>query len=670
MSIERMDSIFLIVPSYARERFIDWLYDERQVHVREFIETPDEWSTRFSKIVTEKNPTHVEAQVIRLQVSVEILMEFQKNPVDFLESLFPVKTITTMKAIDDTEQTVNPDVLLSECQKLNHELTAVQGEHTRLVAERLHLNEFSFISSNIATLRSLKYYALHIVSASGHAQTLMLSDPRVQEQTHIEPAITRESSNVFLIAVPVENEAVIQEIITDYGLHELELPEISGTIHDAIASIDLQLEKVSAQEKTLHQKGIEFAKEWLDRAELALASWESIKQNICQEQYMISSSNMFAARGYIRAKQREIFASRLEQTFPGAELVSFPTPKSDEPPVSLTWNRFLRPAGLLVKMFGLPSYKSIDPTGFLAFSFFIFFGICFGDVLYGFMLIGVAYLLQKRFHDQKGLVQFFRLFSYAGVTTVIFGILTGSWGADLPAYFGKGNAIDQLRMKLTLLDPLAKPIVALVAAITIGVTNQLYGIFVRIYRDTQRGDVSSAIYDGVFWVTYLVSLITFAISLSVGASHLILYVALTILICSALGLVATQGRAEKGLPARLITGIVSLYGIVGTYGTTTFLGDVISYSRLMAIGMTTTVVGMSFNIIANMVREVPAIGMVLFVVVIIFGHMFNFVMSILTAFVHSARLILLEWFGRFYEGGGLAFQPYGFFSPHYDVDEQ
>ncbi|HLG29132.1 MAG TPA: hypothetical protein VI387_02880, partial [Candidatus Brocadiales bacterium] len=109
-----------------------------------------------------------------------------------------------------------------------------------------------------------------------------------------------------------------------------------------------------------------------------------------------------------------------------------------------------------------------------------------------------------------------------------------------------------------------------------------------------------------------------------------------------------------------ITGMVSLYGILGTYGCTSFIGDILSYSRLLALGLTTSIVAMSFNIIANIMREVPFIGVILFVAILIAGHLFNFMMSIIGSFVHPARLIFLEFFGRFYQAGATRFRPFGF----------
>jgi V/A-type H+-transporting ATPase subunit I len=114
---------------------------------------------------------------------------------------------------------------------------------------------------------------------------------------------------------------------------------------------------------------------------------------------------------------------------------------------------------------------------------------------------------------------------------------------------------------------------------------------------------------------------------------------------------------------RFGTGIVSLYGIVGTYGITAFIGDTMSYCRLLALGLTTSIVALSFNMMAGLLKDIPVVGLFLFIVALVVGHVFNFTISLLGAFVHSMRLIFVEFFGRFYDGGAKRFAPLGFDSP-------
>ncbi len=665
MSIDRMEHVVMLVPAGAGESLVEWLYGEREVHLKEFQEVPAGWRERFRAL--EKDNSLAEGQVTRLEGSTRFLREYTKDKASFLESFFPVRILASSEEIGEAAKAVDPEKLLSECEALRAEIESNRDERESLATELDRLRELAFLRVSLERLRVLRSVALRLVAASSQAARALPIDERLGEKLAAVVLDRAGTSTIFALAAPVSAAGLLQEVIADYGLREIPLPPIEGTVAEEMASLRNNLERASVRQRELRQRAEELAVQWAHKAELALAYWESERSRLLKHGLMVSSRNVFAAGGYMRARRIEGFRRRLEQAFPGSALVLHPGPEGEEPPVSVTWNRFFRPAGLLVKMFGLPSYRSLDPTAYLMFTFLAFFGICYGDVLYGLMLITVAELLKRRFRNHRGLVEFFRLFTYAGVSTVIVGVATGSWAADLPAYFGQNNPVEILRRKLTLLEPLAKPVLALAIAIGIGVANQLYGIFLRTVRDWRKGDGASAFYDGVLWIGYLTGLIMLFITLFGWGPKSLGKAALALLAPCALGLILTQGREQKGWFARIVLGFFSLYGVVGTYGTSPFVGDVLSYSRLLALGLTTSIVGMSFNIIGNLVRGIPVVGMLLFPLVIVLGHGFNFAMSILSAFVHSARLILLEFFGRFYEGGGVPFQPFGFQSSRVEI---
>lgn len=666
MSIELMSNVVMLIPSRERDKFIEWLYEKREVHLENFEEVSENWTERFTS--NEGDLTTPELNSSRLQASLDFLNEIYKTPSDFLEGLFPVKTISSKTEIENAVTSINPDELLIICQKFQTKIESLKDKVMSLTNDRSRLSDLDFIHPEIGKIKTLKNTSFHIATVSG-TQKSFINDIRLSEEILVYPVSVSGTSTTYVLSAPFSFEQILLDVMNDYGLHETPLPDGAGTISNEIISLDSLIKETEEKLAIALAEATELSKEWSHKAELALAYWESERVRSVQQGFMKSSNSMFAVKGYIKTEKTDEFKSKMAEAFPEAELETIDLTPDKEPPVSVTWNNFFRPSGLLVKMFGLPSYRGIDPTVYLTATFFTFFGICYGDVLYGLMLIFLAGWLKKRFRNQQHLVQFFRLFTYAGYSTVFFGFLVGSWGADLPAYFGAGNIFDTIRLKLCLLDPLVKPVVALGIAIGIGVFNQFFGIFMRFLRDFRRGDIASSIYDGVFWITYLGSLIILSLTLAGMFPKVIAIVSGIVLALSALGLVLTQGRAEKNWFARIANGVISLYGIMGTYGTTAFVGDVISYSRLMALGMTTSVVGMSFNIIAGMLKEIPYIGIVLFLIVVILGHIFNFTMSIMSAFVHSARLILLEWFGRFYEGGGTPFTPFGFNSSKIDIVE-
>ena len=665
MTIERMRHVTVLAPEGRRCEVVAWLYGWREMQVTPFRDTPETWGSCFR--TTGEDTSRIELEISRLQAITAFLREHGTHRGDFLSSLFPVKTLASAADIKGALELVHSEELYESCQELRAEMDAAADTRTRLIAERERLREFAFLSVEVDRIRRLRHVAVRFVSA-GRAAQVFVNDDRVREHLAAQPVRSARGGTTYVIAASAGQAEVTGQIIADYGLRELPLPEIDGTVSQREESIESELAQTARKEKELFESAAELAEE-LTACELALAHWESERARAAEQAMMVCSQNVFAARGYVRVSRLELLRKELEGLFPGATIVESEAPAGEEPPVSLSWSRFVRPAGLLVKMFGLPKYGTFDPTPFVMATFLTFFGICFGDLLYGAMLIAVAGLLKRRFAGQKNLVEFFRLFTYAGVTTMIFGVLTGSWGSDLTAYFGEGNALDSLRQRLTLLDPLQQPMTALGIAVGIGIANQFYGLVLKFLSCAWRGDYLGGLFDGGLWFVYLASLIVMSIGMAGIAGEAMVLPSLCVFVASAIGLVLTQGRAEKGFAGKAITGVVSLYGILGGYGTTSFIGDVLSYSRLLALGLTTTVIGMAFNIIAGFLKQMPFVGLALFVLVACFGHTFNFVMSILGSFVHPARLIFLEFFGRFYESGGAAFRPFGFRSANVELVE-
>jgi V/A-type H+-transporting ATPase subunit I len=138
-------------------------------------------------------------------------------------------------------------------------------------------------------------------------------------------------------------------------------------------------------------------------------------------------------------------------------------------------------------------------------------------------------------------------------------------------------------------------------------------------------------------------------------------------IASCVLLILTQGRDQKGWISRILVGVIALYGIVGAYGASAILGDLISYARLMALCLTGAALGSTFNMLGRLSADIPAVGVIVGILVVVGGHLMSFFLNLLGGFVHSARLIMLEFFGRFYEAGGTAYRPYGFTSDSVDV---
>jgi len=168
----------------------------------------------------------------------------------------------------------------------------------------------------------------------------------------------------------------------------------------------------------------------------------------------------------------------------------------------------------------------------------------------------------------------------------------------------------------------------------------------KAYMLIRDGHPLDALFDVGFWYMFIIGLILLLLGNMIGLGTVGKYLS----IIAAVGLVLTQGRSKKGIVSKLISGVLSLYGITG------YLSDVLSYSRLLALGLASGVISSVLSILGSMGGD-GIVGIILFIVVMIFGHVFNFAINALGSFVHAARLQYVEFFGKFYEGGGEAFNP-------------
>lgn len=666
MAIQRMKKVTLVTHERDSQPFVDWLYARRELHLAEI--TSDETELPVSLTQLDVSTRETEATLSKLERIMEVCSLFPRQEGDFLEGLFSAKRTVTAEDIEAARRDVDVEALFAEAEQLRSRYEALMERISVVIQEREQLSPFEVLQESPGRLLQLRRMVVRLVECSVDTYEQLTGDARAREHIAWEVVRHEHMAVGLLLVWPKTHTKEVQEVLSGYRLKELSLPDFPETVQERIQALEEQRRKLEVERQELEEQ-IEAFSACAPQVELLLGYWESERQRVLDVQKFMRSPRLCIATGYVPAHRAEDFQERLARAFPETGIVVENPAPTDDVPVAIRLHPFFRPAQVLVNMFGLPDYFSFDPTPFLTFTFLTFFGICFGDVAYGLLLIVLSTYLKRRFQANEGLREFFRLFTYAGVSTVLFGALMGSWASDLydPAYLGPGNLLLRAKERLALMDPLDAPVMALLAAIGIGVLNQFYGIIMRIYGNARRRDWQGALFDGVFWLLFLPGVIVLISTLFVQPPPWLLQTGAGWAVIGGMGLVLTQGRDQEGWGARLIVGLVSLYGIMGTYGVTSFIGDVLSYSRLLALGLTTTVVGKAFNIVAGLLKPIPVVGLILFVVMLLVGHLFNFIMSILSGFVHSARLILLEFFNRFYSGGAMPFRPFGFSSDRVEL---
>jgi V/A-type H+-transporting ATPase subunit I len=655
VGIEKMKRVTALVPAEALADFTEHLHRLAVLHVTSIEEDLPE---HFQPALTENLESRETCG--KLEQVLAFCDGWGAGKRSFLESIFPAKTCATEARIRETAAALEVEKLHQQASALSSDRDRLQQRLSTLEKEAERLRLFSSVELPPARLAGLKHLRMILVKAP---------KPVLEELEKSCPetlAWEMLSGELLWLAHPPEDAPSLARIAA-LGLAPEELPALGIPARERLEQIAKEQDQLKKEAAAVEEKSRQFAKQAVEY-ELALGYWQAEMNRADGLRKVLCSPRLGVVRGYLPAKELENFSTLVRSSYRGEVLSDDPHP-GEPVPVKINSGRFFRPVRLLVDMFGVPDYFSIDPTPFLTLTFLAFFGICFGDGVYGLLLIAVALLLRRKFRFQEGLRSFFTLFLYCGISTVIFGALTGTWLSDLsdPKYLGENNFLLKIKEFFPYFDPLSNPMLGLVIAIGIGVLNQFYGILMLIWRNLRRGDIKGALFDGVLWYFYLGGLVILMAGMFAPLPALVSRVGLYALAVGAVGLVLTQGRDQPTIPGKIMQGVISLYGIMGSYGATSFIGDALSYSRLLALGLTTTIIGMAFNIMANILGAMPYIGILLFIGVAAFGHIFNFFMSIIGSFVHPTRLILLEFFGRFYEAGGIRYQPFGFRTERVEV---
>ena len=373
------------------------------------------------------------------------------------------------------------------------------------------------------------------------------------------------------------------------------------------------------------------------------------------------SKHTFAIEGYIPAEDCKSLEDSLESVCDC--YIEYEDADSATAPVKLKNNAFAAPTESIVEMYSMPGEKDIDPTPIMSFFFYFFFGMMFSDAGYGLIMILATTFVLKKFRPERSMAMSMRMFRNCGVSTFIWGLIYGSFFGDAIAAFAKQFAGADIRIPMItvpLLDPIKDATLIMVLSVAFGLIQILVALGAKFYCTWRDGDKLGALFDTGLWMTALVGLAVLAAGMVFGKT--VLYIGAGIAVASAVGLILTQGRSKKGA-MKVISGVASLYDITG------YVSDLMSYTRLLALGLTTAVMGQVFNVLSLQFAGSP-FTWIFMVLVFIIGHAINFGLNALGSYVHTIRLQYVEMFGKFYNGGGEKFTPFALNSKYTRLQEE
>lgn len=362
---------------------------------------------------------------------------------------------------------------------------------------------------------------------------------------------------------------------------------------------------------------------------------------------MLNTEKTFTFDGWFPVATLDLVRKALKK-FTCVYEYSEPT-EEDEIPVVLNDRRFFEPMQFITGLYSLPNAREVDPTAIFTMFYIVFFGMMFADVGYGIILFAATLFAIKHYKLYEGATyQLMRVLNYCGISSALFGVLFGSYFGDLITVIGKQYFGADITIKPLWLNPAESSMTLLVVSCALGVIHLFVGMGIKAYEQIKAGDILGAINDNFVWYVIVLGLIMWLFGARVAPWGPVAGKWMTIV--GFAGALIVPVFQNKGAGKAL--GLWNIYS-----GVTGNLSDILSYSRLLGLGLASASIAEVVNFLASLVGHGGA-GIILFIIVELLGHTLNFAINALGSFVHSARLQYVEFFGRFFEGGGEAFKPF------------
>ena len=587
------------------------------------------------------------------------------NAIGLLDRYAPEKKpLLSAKPQVETEVLLDDSILKSAVGKAA-EINGLEEKIKRLAAEENRQSgliesvmpwlELDMPLDTVSTERSAILWGS--VPARIDLQSVIAAVEEASDEAELFRISGDKSTNYVLVVCIREAVSQVQDSLRRFGFTAISFNGENVTAKEAKARAENRLEALAAEKESVREALIAKATE---RADLKLAA-DVAASRITRaeaEGKLMGMESTVIMQGWVPADKEAELAGIIEKYGCAWETEEPDPSEYPDVPVQLKNNRITDALNMVTNMYSLPAYDGVDPNPLMAPFFILFYGLMMADMGYGLLMMIAALVAMAKIRPRKGTLSFCRLLLYGGISTFIMGALTGGFFGNAPEQIGKilGKP-EGWGVLPSLFNPMTDSMLVLIGSMVLGMIHLNTGMVISAVEKVKKGDAASALWEeGSLWVT-LVGIILFALNKTV-APGIPAIIGKVILIVGCVMILYGGTRGASGFGK-----FTSIFGTL--YNTLTgWFGDILSYSRIMALMLAGSVIATVFNTIGGIANN-----LVFFLIIFLIGHALNFALNLLGCYVHDLRLQCLEYFGKFYKDGGRAFAPLAVNPKYYDTVE-
>lgn len=657
MAVAKLEKFLIIVHKSEESKVLKYFQKKELADLKPYFKKEP------GEEVSAKNPSMQDVAVpavnIKAKRALDILYEYEGKSKKKIASKSG-KLIVSSHEYESIAARIDNEQNIDQIISLDKEINFNNSKISELTLKIHHLDVWSSFKDKLELIGEYDSYSikLGVVKAKKNIFSEICEEFDKRKISY-EVLDSNTDLNYVIIAYHSSIKTDAEDYLSSITFEDADIEGYTGTIQENIISLKKQISHLEGINNNILKKLQDFSSNYKKDLTIYLDYLENNIEIEWAINYGYSTENVSFYTAWVKKADRKILDD-MANNFSFTRMIEVKPEEDEIIPTALENKKIFKPFEIIINLYGVPKYFEIDPTPYMAFFFALFFGLCLTDAGYGLIFVFLSIILYFKMKGSKNIAL---LILILGIFTILGGAVFGGWFGDLPSYLG----IDKFFAKFAIFgDPMKSNSGAMNffrLSLLLGVVQVIFGLVIKFFDSLFRKDYQTVFLDTLPWIVIITSLVIMLLSTEMAVNIQLVSqplfpasvskILLWLMLPAALVIILFGARSEKSWGLRIFMGFLNLTIVSGI---TSFLGDFLSYIRLMALGLVTAGIGTAINKIAFQFGSIPVIGTIILIVGLIFGHIFNIGINILGGFVHTMRLQYVEFFSKFYVGGGKPFE--------------